>query len=113
MRSVDPTRLASPQEQRPPMTSDPLWQPFQWFRGSCFRCEAIGVPVALVGDITMYDKAMPLYACHLCIFRLQQAHWLATGRRAWPLYELSLPSSPDARVSRPLLTRWARYYRRT
>lgn len=89
-----------------------IWEVFDWYRGSCFRCEAVGVPVAAIGDITMYDKVMPLHACHLCVFRLQQAHWTATGRRAWPLKELTLPPDTTARALRPLRNRWACYRRR-
>lgn len=94
------------------MTPSPIWQPFEWVRGACFRCEAVGVPVALVGDVTAYDRAMPLYACHFCIFRLQQAHWVATGRRAWPLERLLLPPCVKSRASRPLAKRWVCYQRR-
>ncbi len=94
------------------MTSTLIWEPFEWFHGSCFRCEALGVPVALVGDITMYDKAMPLYACHLCIFRLQQRHWVATGRIAWKLDRLQLPASAQSRASRPAVYQWWKYRKR-
>jgi hypothetical protein len=71
-----------------------IWALFDWYQGACFRCEAVAVPVAHVGDITVRDNALPLFACHHCIFRMQQSHWFRTGRRAWPLRKLQLPSGP-------------------
>ncbi|WP_216587745.1 hypothetical protein [Streptomyces brasiliscabiei] len=88
------------------MKPQQLWDLFDWYRGACFRCEASGVPVAHVGDITVKDKALPLFACHRCIFRMQQSHWFRTTTRAWPLYRLQLPGPSEPRASRPQLGRW-------
>jgi hypothetical protein len=90
-----------------------IWEVFDWHRGTCFRCEAVGVPVAAVGDITAHGSTLPLYACHLCVFRMQQSHWFATGRRAWPLERLQLPPHSRPRASRPVLYTWWQYRRRT
>lgn len=86
-----------------------IWDLFDWFHGACFRCEASGVPVAHVGDITVRETALPLFACHRCIFRMQQSHWFRTTRRAWPLRRLQLPASTEPRASRPQLGRWLGY----
>jgi hypothetical protein len=61
-----------------------LWECFEWRLGSCFKCEAVGVPVALVGALGLEGaREVPLHACHPCVFRLQQRHWALTGRPAW------------------------------
>jgi hypothetical protein len=86
-----------------------IWELFDWIQGACFRCEAVHVPVAHVGDITVQDTALPLFACHHCIFRMQQSHWFRTGKRAWPLRRLQLPGPREPRASRPQLRRWLRY----
>lgn len=95
------------------MTPTTVWQHFDWFRGTCFRCDTTGIPVAHVGDVTSYGKPMPLYACHLCIFRLQQRHWIETGRQAWPLHLLQLPPSTRNRAHRPTWCSWLRYRKRS
>lgn len=94
------------------MKPQEIWDLFDWYQGACFRCEAFPVPVALVGDMTAQDTAIPLYACHHCIFRMQQRHWFATGRRAWHLEGLQLPPRAGPRKTRPLATRWLRYVKR-
>lgn len=86
-----------------------IWDLFDWYHGACFRCEAVRVPVALVGDMTAHDSTLPLYACHRCIFRMQQSHWFATGRRAWHLERLQLPPRGGSRRTRPLSLGWLRY----
>lgn len=86
-----------------------IWALFDWYQGVCFRCEAVAVPVAHVGDITVKDKALPLFACHHCIFRMQQSHWFRTGRQAWPLRRLQLSGVTEPRASRPQLARWLGY----
>ena len=91
------------------MKPQQIWDLFDWFRGTCFRCEAVGVPVAIVGEITARETAQPLYACHLCIFRMQQSHWFALRRRAWPLEQLQLPPRQGRRVGRAASLRWLNY----
>ncbi|MFM9583571.1 hypothetical protein [Streptomyces caniscabiei] len=59
---------------------DELWGRFDWQNGSCFRCEQTGVPVAEIGDITVADRAFPLLACQVCVFRLEQLHWTMSER---------------------------------
>ncbi|XHM66162.1 hypothetical protein ACE6JH_04870 [Streptomyces nigra] len=91
------------------MKPQQVWELFQWYRGACFRCEAVGVPVAIVGDIAAQDTTLPLYACHLCIFRMQQSHWFRTTSRAWPLERLQLPPREGKRAGRTAALRWLGY----
>lgn len=93
------------------MKPQQIWDLFDWYRGTCFRCEALGVPVAHVGDMVVRGAALPLFACHHCIFRMQQSHWFRTTRRAWPLHRLQLPGPTEPRASRPQLDRWLLYGR--
>jgi len=58
-----------------------LWARFAWTRGTCFRCETKGVPVATVGAIEVREIPVELRACHYCVFRLEQLHWFEVGRR--------------------------------
>ncbi|GHJ32996.1 hypothetical protein TPA0910_74290 [Streptomyces hygroscopicus subsp. sporocinereus] len=90
-----------------------IWDVFDWCQGACFRCEAVRVPVALVGEVTAHDETLPLYACHHCIFRMQQSHWFATGRRAWQLERLQLPPHGGSRRTRSLANRWLRHTKRS
>lgn len=59
-----------------------LWSRFDWWVGSCFRCERTGVAVAEVGEIAVADTAFPLLACQWCVFRLEQLHWNMSERAA-------------------------------
>ena len=88
-----------------------IWDVFDWYRGVCFRCEAVGVPVALVGEMTAHETTLPLYACHHCVFRMQQSHWFATGRRAWALERLHLSPHQTSRTRRAQMRHWMRYYK--
>ncbi len=90
-----------------------IWEVFDWYRGACFRCEAIGVPVAVIGDITAHGSTLPLHACHFCVFRMQQSHWFTTGRRAWQLDPLQLPPTATLRARRHQIWQWWNYFKRS
>lgn len=57
-----------------------VWARFDFHRGSCHRCERTDLPVACLGTMEARGVTVNFMACHWCIFRIEQLHWIEAER---------------------------------
>lgn len=57
-----------------------LWARFTFTRGACHRCERTDIPVAPLGTMEARGVRVEFRACHWCIFRVEQLHWVESER---------------------------------
>lgn len=73
---------SSSRESGPGVKPLHLWERFEWETGSCFRCDRLGVEVAVIGTITAGGIDVGIHACRACVFHLEQMHWMLVMRES-------------------------------
>jgi hypothetical protein len=73
-----------------------LWSRFDWQRGNGFKCDRTDLPVAEIGEIQSAEHVFCLFACHQCVFRLEQLHWAMRERAARRQYASPTPPEQTA-----------------